>query len=56
MSRSEFKNAPAADGFIIVAVLWILAALAALTAVYAVYVGNTAMAARVSTRGFNPKP
>ena len=47
MSRSEFKNAPAANGFIIVAVLWILASLAALASVYAVYVANTAMAARV---------
>jgi general secretion pathway protein K len=45
--RPELKNAPAADGFIIVAVLWILAALAALASVAAVYVGNTAMAARV---------
>jgi general secretion pathway protein K len=47
MPRPELKNAPGADGFIIVAVLWILAALAALASVYAVYVGNTAMAARV---------
>ena len=47
MPRPDLKNAPAADGFIIVAVLWILAALAALAAVYAVYVANTAMAARV---------
>src|ERR1700730_2462643 len=47
MPRPELKNAPAADGFIIVAVLWILAALAALASVYAVYVANTAMAARV---------
>jgi len=42
-----FKNAPAADGFIIVAVLWILVALAALASVYAVFVANTAMTARV---------
>ena len=47
MLRPELKNAPAADGFIIVAVLWILAALAALASVYAVYVANTAVAARV---------
>ncbi|MGH6820279.1 MAG: general secretion pathway protein GspK, partial [Methylocella sp.] len=47
MPRPELKNAPDADGFIIVAVLWILAALAALAGVYAVYVANTAMAARV---------
>jgi general secretion pathway protein K len=42
-----FKNAPAADGFIIIAVLWILVALAALASVYAVFVANTAMTARV---------
>ena len=35
MPRPELKNAPGADGFIIVAVLWILAALAALASVYA---------------------
>lgn len=34
------------DAFIIVAVLWILAALAGLASVYAVYVGNTAAAVR----------
>src|SRR5438874_1464725 len=47
MPRPEHKNAPATGGFIIVAVLWILAALAALVSVYTVYVANTAMAARV---------
>jgi general secretion pathway protein K len=47
MPRPELKNAVSADGFIIVAVLWILAALAALVSVYAVYVANTAMAVRV---------
>jgi general secretion pathway protein K len=47
MPRPAPKNPSGADGFIIVAVLWILAALAALAAVYAVYVGNTAIAARV---------
>lgn len=35
------------QGFILVAVLWILAALAALASVYAVYIANTAVAARV---------
>jgi general secretion pathway protein K len=35
------------DGFIIVAVLWILGALAALVSIYAVYVMNTASAFRV---------
>lgn len=34
------------DGFVLVAVLWILAALAGLASVYAIYIGNTAMAAR----------
>jgi general secretion pathway protein K len=47
MPRPEYKNAPSAGGFIIVAVLWILAALAALVSVYAVYVANTVVAARV---------
>jgi general secretion pathway protein K len=46
MSLRNVRVAGRRDGFIIVAVLWILAALAALAAVYAVYVGNTAMAAR----------
>jgi general secretion pathway protein K len=32
------------DGFVLVAVLWILSALAALAAIYAIYVANTAMA------------
>jgi general secretion pathway protein K len=43
---AEARDAPGRDGFIIVAVLWILAALAALASVYAVYLGNTAAAAR----------
>jgi len=47
MRRPERKAAPGADGFIIVAVLWILAALAALASVYAVYIANTAMSARM---------
>src|SRR4051794_13907559 len=36
------------DGFIVVAVLWILAALATLASAYAVYVANTASASRVN--------
>jgi general secretion pathway protein K len=36
------------DGFIVVAVLWILAALATLASVYAVYVANTASGSRVN--------
>jgi general secretion pathway protein K len=36
------------DGFIVVAVLWILAALATLASVFAVYVGNTAYASRAN--------
>ena len=35
------------EGFIVVAVLWILAALATLASVYAIYVANTVSAARV---------
>jgi len=34
----------ASDGFIVVAVLWILSALAVLATIYAIYVANTAMA------------
>jgi general secretion pathway protein K len=47
MRSPNIESAPGADGFIIVAVLWILAALAALASVHSVYVANTAMAARV---------
>lgn len=36
------------DGFILVAVLWILGALAALSSVYAVYIANTAVAVAVN--------
>jgi general secretion pathway protein K len=39
---------PSADGFIVVAVLWILAALATLATIYAVYVSNTAIALGVN--------
>jgi general secretion pathway protein K len=46
MRRPELKVALDADGFILVAVLWILAALAALASVYAVYIANTAISAR----------
>jgi len=38
----------AADGFILVAVLWILGALAALASIYASYVANTALAVAVN--------
>ncbi|MEA2991490.1 MAG: ral secretion pathway protein [Alphaproteobacteria bacterium] len=41
----------ASDGFIVVAVLWILGALATLASVYAVYVANTAMALAVNDDG-----
>ena len=37
------------DGFIIVAVLWILAALATLVSVYAIYVTNSAIAVAASS-------
>jgi len=36
------------DGFIIVAVLWVLGALAALVSIYAIYVANTAMSLTVN--------
>jgi general secretion pathway protein K len=38
----------ASDGFIVVAVLWILSALAVLATIYAIYVTNTAMALAVN--------
>jgi general secretion pathway protein K len=37
-------NSSACDGFIIVAVLWILVALATLASVYSIYINNTALA------------
>lgn len=51
MTAACLKRPPrtADRGFILVAVLWILAALAAFTAVYAVYVSDTASAAAVRT-------
>lgn len=44
----EGASARAQAGFIIVAVLWMLAALATLVSIYAAYVINTAVASRVS--------
>ncbi len=46
LHRPEPGSSPVRNGFIIVPVLWILAALAALASVYAVYLANTAAAAR----------
>ena len=45
----------AADGFILVAVLWLLAVLAALVMVYATYVITTAVAATASTNRVEPE-
>ncbi len=42
------KTNSANRGFILVAVLWILAALAALASIYSVYVGNTVFGARIT--------
>jgi general secretion pathway protein K len=51
MSRAP-HDAPrvreASDGFIVVAVLWILGALATLAAIYAIYVRNTTMAVAIT--------
>lgn len=47
MLRHEPECLRETDGFILVAVLWILAALATLASVYAIYVANTAVAARL---------
>src|SRR5215475_16016645 len=45
MSMSVQRGERAAcDGFVLVAVLWILSAFAALAAIYSIYVANTAMA------------
>ncbi len=46
MPKPSAKSYAGTDGFVIVAVLWILAALAALASVYSVYLGNTAAAVR----------
>ena len=48
VSAAAQRRASGNDGFIIVAVLWILAALAALVSVYAIYVTNTAIAVAAS--------
>lgn len=45
MPKVNLRIAARRDGFILVTVLWILAALSALASVYAVYISNTAMAA-----------
>jgi general secretion pathway protein K len=45
---SRSMRSRANEGFIVVAVLWILAALATLASVYAIYVSNTVAAARVN--------
>ena len=37
-------NSSACDGFIIVAVLWILVALATLASIYSIYINNSALA------------
>src|SRR5262249_33814266 len=46
--RSRSIRSRSSEGFIVVAVLWILAALATLASVYAIYVSNTVSAARVN--------
>ena len=47
MTIQEPEGLRERDGFILIAVLWILAALAALASVYAVYIANTALATRI---------
>ena len=44
------------EGFIVVAVLWILAALATLAAAYAIYVANTVSGARVHDDRIRRRP
>jgi general secretion pathway protein K len=48
VSSFRFIRRRAADGFIIVAVLWILGALAALASIYSIYVTNTALSLSVN--------
>ena len=48
MTAQPVRAHKQADGFILVAVLWILGALATLVAVYSIYVSNTALALAVN--------
>src|SRR5262245_28170855 len=48
MTVQQTQAHKGADGFILVAVLWILGALATLVAVYSIYVSNTALALAVN--------
>jgi len=48
MSAEAFRRRANSDGFIVVAVLWILLALAALVSVFAIYVTNTELAVSVN--------
>jgi general secretion pathway protein K len=50
------RGATRSDGFIIVAVLWMLAALAALVSIYAIYVTNSAFAVSASDDAVNAEP
>src|SRR5262249_6878850 len=45
--RSRTHKSSGCDGFIIVAVLWILIALAALASIYSIYINNSALAVSV---------
>jgi general secretion pathway protein K len=57
ISASEAKRPRSGrDGFIVVAVLWILAALAALVSIYALFVTNTAVAVSASSDGLVADP
>ena len=46
--RDPMSAGSGRDGFIIIAVLWMLIALATLASIYSVYIANTAMALAVS--------
>lgn len=48
MNHASSRKEASADGFILVAVLWILLALAALASVFAIYVANTEVAVSVN--------
>src|SRR5262245_7111534 len=46
--RTHRRDQAAFDGFILVAVLWVLGALAALASIYTIYIANTALGVAVN--------
>jgi general secretion pathway protein K len=56
MAAGSSRSRSGRDGFIVVAVLWIVAALAALVSIYAIYVSNSAAAVAASSDGLIADP